>query len=87
MLQLAVSDEDFAGMLAESDEHVRGAFARLLARAAAEGAVDAGLDPARAARWLVGLVDTLYLMCGDDGFDAEAEVAELKRIAARYLGS
>ncbi len=87
MLQLAVSDEDFSGMLAESDEHVRGAFARLLARAADEGTVDAGLDPARAARWLVGLVDTLYLMCGDDGFDAEAEVAELKRIAARYLGS
>ncbi len=87
MLQLAVSDEVFAGMLAEGDEHMRGAFARLLARAAEEGAVDAGLDPARAARWLVGLVDTLYLMCGDDGFDAEAEVDELKRIAARYLGS
>jgi len=87
MLQLAVSDEDFAGLLAESDGHVRGAFARLLTRAAAEGDVDADLDPARAARWLLGLVDTLYLMCGDDGFDAEAEVGELKRIAARYLGT
>ena len=32
------------------------------------------------------LVDTLYLMCGDEGFDAAAEVAELRRIAARYLG-
>jgi len=87
MLQLAASDEDFSELLALSDERVRGAFARLLRRAAAAGAIDAGLDPDRAARWLVGLVDTLYLMCGDDGFDADAEVAELKRIAARYLGT
>jgi len=87
MLQLAVSDEGFAGLLDESDGLVRAAFARLLARAAADGDVDAGLDPARAARWLLGLVDTLYLMCGDDGFDAEAEVVELKRIVARYVGS
>ncbi len=62
-------------------------FARLLARAAADGEVERAWTRHRAARWLVGLVDTLYLMCGDDGFDAEAEVAELKRIAARYLGA
>jgi len=85
MLQLAASDEGFSELLAQGDEQMRGAFARLLTRAAEVGAVDAGLDPDRAARWLVGLVDTLYLMCGDDGFDADAEVVELKRIAARYL--
>jgi len=66
---------------------VRAAFARLLVRAAADRTVDASLDPSRAARWLLGLVDTLYLMCGDDGFDPEAEVAELQRIAARYVGT
>jgi len=73
-------------MLAAGDERVRSAFARLLTRAISDGSVDASVDPARAAHWLLGLVDTLYLMCGDEGFDAEAEVAELQRIAARYLG-
>ena len=86
MLQLAVSDEGFAATLEAGDERVRAALARLIARAAEDGTVDASLDPARAGRWLVGLVDTVYLMCGDDGFDAAAEVAELRRIAARYLG-
>ncbi len=87
MLQLALDDEEFAGILAASDEKVRVAFARLLVRAAADGTVDASLDPTRAARWLQGLVDTLYLMCGDEGFDAEAEVAEVRTIVVRYLGS
>ena len=86
MLQLAVNDEEFAGLLEKGDEKVRAALARLLVRAAADGSIDASLDPTRTARWLLGLVDTLYLMCGDEGFDAEAEVAELQRIAARYLG-
>ncbi|MET0997510.1 MAG: TetR/AcrR family transcriptional regulator [Marmoricola sp.] len=87
MLQLAVNDEEFAGLLEAGDAKVRSAFARLLARAAADGGIDASLDPTRAARWLLGLVDTLYLMCGADGFDAAAEAAELRRIAARYLGT
>lgn len=85
MLQLAVNDEEFGGMLDAGDRRVREAFALLLGRAAADGDIDAGIDAARAGRWLLGLVDTLYLMCGDDGFDAEAEVRELRRIAARYL--
>ncbi len=85
MLQLAVNDEEFGALLEEGDARVRSAFERLVRRAATEREVDAGLDPARAGRWLLGLVDTLYLMCGDEGFDAEAEVAELRRIAQRYL--
>lgn len=87
MLQLAVNDEEFAGMLDAGDRRVREAFVLLLARAAADGDIDAGIDSVRAGRWLLGLVDTLYLMCGDDGFDAEAEVRELRRIAARYLAA
>ena len=87
MLQLAVSDEEFAALLDAGDGRVRDAFERLLTSAAAQGAVDSSLDPARAARWLVGLVDTLYLMCGDEGFDPAANVAELRTIAARYLGT
>lgn len=86
MLQLAVNDEEFAAMLEEGDERTRAAIARLLVRAAADGSIDGTLDQTRTARWLLGLVDTLYLMCGATGFDAEAEVTELKRIAARYLG-
>jgi AcrR family transcriptional regulator len=85
MLQLAVNDVEFGEMLEAGDRRVRDTFARLVSRAAADGQVDPGLDPARAGRWLLGLVDTLYLMCGDEGFDPEAETAELRRIAARYL--
>jgi len=87
MLQLAVSDEEFAALLDAGDGRVRDAFERLLTGAAAQGAIDSSLDPTRAARWLVGLVDTLYLMCGDEGFDPDANVAELRTIAARYLGT
>jgi len=87
MLQLALVDEEFAGLLEAGDDRVRGAFARLLRRAQADGHVDADLDPARAGRWLQGLVDTLFLMSGSDGFEPTAEVAELRRIAASYLGS
>jgi AcrR family transcriptional regulator len=87
MLQLAVNDEEFAAILAAVDEKVRAAFARPPVRAAADGHVEPSLDPERAARWLAGLVDTLHLVCGEDGFDAGAEAAEVRRIAARYLGS
>lgn len=87
MLQLAVNDEEFADLLDDGDGRVRDAFELLLRRAAADADIDAGIDPRRAARWLCGLVDTLYLMCGDDGFDAGVEVRELHRIVARYLGA
>jgi AcrR family transcriptional regulator len=87
MLQLAVNDEEFAGLLEQGDERVRAALARLLVRAAADGSIDSSLGPARTARWLVGLVDALYLMCGEVDFDARAEAAELRRIAARYLAA
>lgn len=87
MLQLAVDDAEFAGLLEDGDARVRAAFARLVERAADQGAVDAALSPARAGRWILGLVDTLYLMSGDDGFDPAAEVAEVRRIAERYLGA
>ena len=87
MLQLAVADHAFAALLEEGDGRVRDAFARLVRRAQADGTVDRQLRAERAARWLLGLVDTLYLMCGDEGFDATAEVAELRRLAGRYLGA
>lgn len=85
MLQLAANDEEFGALLEEGDRRVRECFVRLLSRAAAAGDVDDTLDPVRAGRWLLGLVDTLYLMCGDEGFDAVGETAELRRIAERYL--
>jgi AcrR family transcriptional regulator len=85
MLQLAVNDEEFGVLLEEGDARVRSAFERLVRRATADGDVDRDLDPARAGRWLLGLVDTLYLMCGDEGFDPVTETAELRRIAERYL--
>jgi AcrR family transcriptional regulator len=85
MLQLAVSDEEFGGLIESGDARVRAAFALLLRAAQELGEVDRELDPDRAGRWLLGLVDTLYLMSGGESFDAEAEVAELHRLAERYL--
>ncbi len=87
MLQLAVADAEFSALLDAGDQRVREALARLLGRAARDGTVDRAVNPPRASRWLVGLVDTLYLMSGDDGFDVEAETRELRQIAARYLGA
>jgi len=87
MLRLAVADGEFSALLDAGDHRVREALARLIARAASEGSVDPTINPHRAGRWLVGLVDTLYLMSGDDGFDAAAETRELRQIAARYLGA
>jgi AcrR family transcriptional regulator len=87
MLQLAVADLEFAALLEAGDQKMREALARLVRAAQRDGDVDRQLDPMRAGRWLVGLVDTLYLMCGDDDFDPAAEVAELRRLAARYLGA
>lgn len=86
MLQLAVADAEFSALLDAGDHRVREALARLIGRAANDGSVDRGVNPHRAGRWLVGLVDTLYLMSGDDGFDAAVESRELRQIAARYLG-
>jgi AcrR family transcriptional regulator len=81
----AVNDAESAGILDDGDRRVRTTFARLLTRAQADGDVDPGLDPERAGRWLLGLVDTLHLMCGDEDFDAAAETAELRHIVARYF--
>lgn len=87
MLQLAVADAEFSALLEAGDHRVREAFARLLGRAAIDGSIDPGVSPHRAGRWLVGLVDTLYVMSGEGGFDAAVETRELRQIAARYLGA
>lgn len=86
MMQLATRDEEFAGLLDRGDEQLRAALARLVAAAQRQGVVRRDLEPARAARWLLGLTDTLYLML-DGRLDVAAEIAELHRIASRYLGA
>ena len=85
LLQLAVQDEEFGAQLEEGDGHVRRALTRLLRRAAADGDVEVS-SPARAARWLQALVDTLYLSSGTDGFSPADDLTELRRLVGRYLG-
>ena len=84
-IQLALRDEEFATMLAAHDDRVRLALADVIGRARDAGLVGASLDPHRAARWVHGLVDAAYLMCGNPPFDVPAETAELRRIVAAYL--
>lgn len=85
MLQLATRDQPFAELLETGDARVRGALADLVRAAQQQGTIDGALDPTQAARWLLGLVDTLFLMVGDE-VDPVAETAELRRVVARYLG-
>jgi len=84
-IQLATRDEEFAGVLTANDDQARAALAELLRRAGTAGDVDATLDPVVAARWIHALVDALYFMCGDDGFEPAAEIAMLRTVVARFL--
>lgn len=84
-MQLALKDEPFAAAMGAHDDHARMALARHLTRARKAGLIGPSIKPARAARWTMAMVDGLYFMCGDDGFDAKVELAELRTILTRYL--
>ncbi|TSD62592.1 TetR/AcrR family transcriptional regulator [Aeromicrobium piscarium] len=57
----------------------------LIARLQAEGRADPDWAPAHAATWVQSISDSLYLRCGDDGFDADAELDRLRIVLARAL--
>ena len=86
LLGRAVQDVEFAMSLEETDAIANQCLTDIVRRGQADGVVDAALEPTRAARWVHAQVDALYFMCGDEGFDADAEQAELRAVVARYLG-
>jgi hypothetical protein len=56
----------------------------LVRRAAANGHVDKGLDPAAAATWIRKIIDAVYLNAGDSA-DVDP-IPMLRLITARFLG-
>ena len=62
---------------------VQDGLASLVRRAAANGQVDEGLDPAAAATWIRKIVDAVYLNAGD-GADVDP-IPMLRLIIARFL--
>lgn len=84
-MQLALRDEEFAALIAGGDQQVRSVLADLVSAGQAVGAFDVDLVPARAARWVQGIVDAGYFMTDADDFDGVADRAELNRVIARYL--
>ncbi|MEU3016384.1 TetR/AcrR family transcriptional regulator [Nocardiopsis sp. NPDC007018] len=86
MIQLAQRDPEFAATVTARDESTRTVLTDLVAAGRESGVLTADVEPRRAARWIVALTDAGYLISDDDGFDAERDGAELRRIVASYLG-
>ncbi len=86
MIQLAHRDEEFAEVLMALDATARAAVRSLISQGQASGVFTAPVDPQRAARWIVTLVDAGYLSGDDATFEAAADRRELHRIVASYLG-
>ncbi len=85
-MQLALRDAEFAMLIEEGDQRLRAVIADIVQSGQVAGHFDTGLDPARAARWIQGIIDAGYFMTDADGFDPALDRAELETIIARYLG-
>jgi AcrR family transcriptional regulator len=77
-IMLAGRDQEFAAVVRANDDQVRQALTEILA----------DLDvpaPARAARWVLALTDTVCRMTGDEGFVPAVETVEVRTVIERYL--
>ncbi|WBB58085.1 TetR/AcrR family transcriptional regulator [Streptomyces sp. WMMC500] len=78
-------DATFAALLGDDEARTLAALTTLLHRLAAQGRHPA-FPPARAARWLVTVIDAAYLAATDDGYDPQAHAAELREVTAWLTG-
>lgn len=81
----ASRDEEFARLLGDDETRTLAALTTLLGRLADRGHHPA-FPPARAARWLVSLIDSVYLAATDDGFDPRTHLEELREVTAWLTG-
>lgn len=81
----ASRDEKFATLLGDDEAQTLAALTTLLTRLADRGRRPP-FPPARAARWLVTLIDAAYLAATDDGYDPRAHAAELREVTAWLTG-
>lgn len=78
-------DEEFAALVVADDARIRATLVTLSERLAAAGQPLA-FAPDRVAGWIQRLIDSSYLTADEDGFDAPAHLAELRRIIAWLTG-
>jgi TetR/AcrR family transcriptional regulator, transcriptional repressor of aconitase len=83
LLRRAGNDPLLMEIVVANEAIVQDGLASLVRRAATNGQVDGGLDPAAAATWIRKIVDAVYLNAGDDtGVDP---IPMLRLIIARFL--
>jgi AcrR family transcriptional regulator len=76
----ASRDEKFALLLGDDETRTLAALTTLLERLATNGRT-APFPPARAARWLVTVIDAAYLAATNDDYDPAAHATELRQVA------
>jgi AcrR family transcriptional regulator len=84
LLRRAGNDQHLMEIVVANEAIVQDGLASLIRRAAGNGHVDKGLDPAVAATWIRRIIDAVYLNAGD-GADVDP-VPMLRLIIARFLG-
>ncbi|RLV56164.1 TetR/AcrR family transcriptional regulator [Aeromicrobium phragmitis] len=72
-------------ILGAGDTAAHAVLAELIGRLQEAGQADPAWDPAHAATWVQTMTDGLYLRCGDEGFDADVELAQLRLVLTRML--
>jgi TetR/AcrR family transcriptional regulator, transcriptional repressor of aconitase len=83
LLRRAGNDPQLMEIVVANEAIVQDGLASLVRRAAANGQVDEGLDPAAAATWIRTIIDAVYLNAGD-GADVDP-IPMLQLIIARFL--
>lgn len=86
MIQLAQQDLEFAQTVMAKDISARAALASLISQGQAKGVFTQPVDPQRAARWIIAIVDAGYLASDDEDFDAAVDREEVRQIVKAYLG-
>ncbi|MFD2860053.1 hypothetical protein ACFTE1_08245 [Salininema proteolyticum] len=78
-------DPKFAALMAADERQTLTTLTALLDRMAEDGA-DLPFPPARVARWVASIIDSLFLSAMEEDFDPESHLRELRRITAWLTG-
>ena len=82
----ALRDADIAARVARNDAALRAGVQALLVSAAAQGQVDATLNPAQTAGWIAALIDGIFnRVAVDPHYAPLAQRASLQLLLARFL--
>ncbi|WP_232665539.1 TetR/AcrR family transcriptional regulator [Pseudonocardia sp. TRM90224] len=83
MLERIPADSEIAVILGRYDAAVLDLLAGLARRLQQADRMDRSISPLRVARWVLGMIDGLYLHCADDGFDSRKEARFLQLVIGR----